>query len=85
MDPMKGYLVIVKIMDQMLKYNFSSISEKLFLKLKYMHKEHNLYIESQKIIYNENTNTVFSKSETYINNVRDMLLNVSNSRFPSQA
>ena len=36
--------------------------------VKYYDNENNIYIESQKIIYNEINNTLFSKDDTYINN-----------------
>tara|TARA_Y200000002_G_scaffold327843_1_gene291143 strand:+ start:2268 stop:4661 length:2394 start_codon:yes stop_codon:yes gene_type:complete len=58
-------------------YN-KKISELIVLDdVKYFDRENKVYIESQKIIYNEVTNTIFSKSDTYIKYEDDYKINSS--------
>ncbi len=59
--------------------------------VKYFDNENNIYIESQKIIYNEINNTIFSKNETFIQseniykiNSSDVLYNRKSSKILSE-
>ena len=51
------------------KFIYDKINSELtiFDNVKYNDKENNIFIESQRMIYNEIENTILSKNETFVN------------------